>query len=57
MDRAHPRMNPAYALGAQKKRLSETVLLSTHNIYFSWEIRKLFFCYALLTKVLFIQVP
>ena len=30
----------------------ETVLLSTHNICFGWEIRKIFFCYALLTKVL-----
>ena len=26
--------------------------LSTHNICFGWEIRKLFFCYPLLTKVL-----
>ena len=41
-----------YNLGAQKKRLIETVLLSTHNICFGWEIRKLFFCYKLLTKVL-----
>ena len=39
-------------MGAQKNRLNETVLLSTHNICFGWEIRKLFFCYALLTKVL-----
>ena len=41
--------------GAQKNRLNETVLLSTHNICFGWEIRKLFFCYTLLrfvTKVL-----
>ena len=42
----------AYVLGAQKNRLIEMVLLSTHNIYFGWEIRKSFFCYALLTKVL-----
>ena len=28
------------------------VLLSTHNIHFGWEIRKLNFRYALLTKVL-----
>ena len=28
------------------------VLLSTHNICFGWEIRKLFFCYTLLTKFL-----
>ena len=27
-------------LGAQKNRLIETVLLSTHNIWFGWEIRK-----------------
>ena len=39
-------------MGAQKSRLTETVLLSTHNICFGWEIRKLFFCYALITKVL-----
>ena len=37
----------AYVLGAQKNRLSETVLLSTHNICFGWKIR--FFCYTLLT--------
>ena len=42
----------SYVLGAQKNRLIETVLLSTHNICFGWEIRKLFFFYALLTKVL-----
>ena len=41
-----------YVLGAQKNRLIETVLLSTHNICFVWEIRKLNFRYALLTKVL-----
>ena len=41
-----------YVLGAQKKRLIETVLLSTHNICFGREIRKIDFCYALLTKVL-----
>ena len=28
------------------------ILLNTHNICFGWEIRKLFFCYALLTNVL-----
>ena len=33
----------AYVLGAQMNRLNETVLLSTHNICFGWEIRKLFF--------------
>ena len=37
---------------AQKNQLIETVLLSTHNICFGLEIRKLFFWYALLTKVL-----
>ena len=41
-----------FVLGAQKNRLIETVLLSTHNICFCPEIRKLDFCYALLTKVL-----
>ena len=37
---------------AQKNNLIETVLLSTHNICFGWEIRKLNFRNALLTKVL-----
>ena len=37
-----------YVLGAQKNCL-ETVLLSTHNISFGWEIRKIIFCYALLS--------
>ena len=41
-----------YVFGAQKNRLIETVLLSTHNICFGREIRKLNFCYTLLTKVL-----
>ena len=41
-----------YVLGAQKTRLIDTVLLSTHDIYFGWEIRKLNFWYTLLTKVL-----
>ena len=44
-----------YVLGAQKNPLIETVLLSTHNICFGREIRKLSFCYALLTKVLEIR--
>ena len=39
-------------MGAQKNRLIETVPLSTHSICFGGEIRKLFFWYALLTKVL-----
>ena len=30
-----------YVFGAQKNRLNETVLLSTHNICFVWEISKL----------------
>ena len=33
-------------------RLIEMVLLSTHNICFVWEVRKLNFRYTLLTKVL-----
>ena len=37
-------------MGAQKNRLIETVLLSTHNICFGWEIRKIFSCYTLLDK-------
>ena len=45
-----------YVLGAQKNRLIETVLLSTHNICFGCEIRKLNFCYALLTKVLALEL-
>ena len=39
-----------FVLGAQKKRLIEMVLLSTHYACFGWEIRKLIFCYTLLTK-------
>ena len=34
-----------YVLGAQKTRLIETVLLSTHNKCFGCKIRKLIFCY------------
>ena len=30
-----------YVLGAQKNHLIEMVLLSTHNICFDWEIRKI----------------
>ena len=33
----------SYFLGAQKNRLIETVLLSTHNVCFGWEIRKIKF--------------
>ena len=36
-------INLSYVMGAQKNRLIETVLLSTHNICFGWEIRKLNF--------------
>ena len=36
-------------LVAQKNSLIETVLLSTHNICFGWEIRKIIFCYTLLS--------
>ena len=43
-------------MGAQKNRLIETVLLSTHNICFGLAIRKkYFFWYALLTKVLILH--
>ena len=40
-------------LGAQKNRLIEMVLFSTHNICFGWAITKLNFRYALLAKVLY----
>ena len=30
----------AFVVGAQKNRLIETVLLSTHNICFGWKIKK-----------------
>ena len=36
-------------MGAQKIYLIETVLLSTHNICFGWEIRKIIFSYTLLS--------
>ena len=39
-------------MGGQKNCLNETVLLSTYNICFDWEIRKLFFNYSLLSKSL-----
>ena len=42
--------------GAQKNRLIKTVLLSTHNIGFGWEIRKISFCYALLSGGLLIRI-
>ena len=43
-------INIKFVLGAQKNRLIETVLLSTHNICFCSEIRKMIFDYVLLTK-------
>ena len=42
-----------FVLGAQKNRLNETVLLSTHNIHFGWEVRKFILWYILLTKGLY----
>ena len=41
-------MNLTFVLGAQKNRLVETVLLSTHNICFDLQIRKVFFNKVLL---------
>ena len=43
-------------LGAQKNRLIETVLLSTHNICFDQVIRKIIFQYALLSGGLITSV-
>ena len=40
----------------QKNRLIATVVLSTHNVCFGWEIRKLFFNYALLTGGMFFKL-
>ena len=37
-----------YVLGAQKNRLNETVLLSTQNICFGWDMIKSIFKYAFL---------
>ena len=42
-------------LGAQKNHLIETVLLSTHNICFGLEIRKMIFTEAVLSGDLFHQ--
>ena len=42
-------------LGAQKNRLIETVLMSTHNICFGCEKRKLIFQYALLSGSLILD--
>ena len=47
-------------MGAQKNRLIKTVLLSTHNISFGLEMRKMIFSYTLLSGGLaeaFIFVP
>ena len=38
-----------HVLGAQKNRIIETVVLSTHNIFFCCELGKIIFCYALLS--------
>ena len=43
-------------LGAQKNRLIKTVLLSTHNICFGWEIRKIIFSYSLLSGGLLLHM-
>ena len=40
-------------LGAQKNRLIETVLLSSHNICFGGEIKKIVFQYTLLSGGMF----
>ena len=45
-----------FVLGAQKNRLIETVLLSTHNICFSYLIRKLIFNYMVLSRGLSINL-
>ena len=39
-----------YVLGAQKNCLIKTVLLSTHNICFGGEVRKIFFKYTILSR-------
>ena len=41
------KLNMCY--GAKTNRLIETVLLSTHNICFGCVLRKIIFCYALLS--------
>ena len=43
-------------LDAQKNRLIETVLLSTHNICFGREIRKIIFCDTLLSGGLIFEL-
>ena len=44
-------------LDAQKNRFIETVLLSTHNICFGLEIKKIVLQYTLLSGGLFIYQP
>ena len=39
-------------LGAQKNSLIETVLWSTHNMFWLWNKKNIFLKYTLLTKVL-----
>ena len=46
---SYPYVN-LYVLGTKKNRLIETVLLSTHNICFGWEIRKLICNYSYLSE-------
>ena len=43
-------INLNMCLGAQKSRLIETVLLSTHNICFGREIKKIVFQYTLIWR-------
>ena len=43
-------------LGALKNRLIETTILSTLNICFGWEIRKIIFSYTLLSFVVLIEL-
>ena len=43
-------LGQTFVLGAQKNRLIETVLLSTHNICFGGEMRKNIFYYTILSK-------
>ena len=45
-----------FVLGAQKNRLIETVLLSTHNTCFGWELRKVFLIYPFLCRGLMVHV-
>ena len=43
-----------YVLGAKKNPLNETVLLSTHNIGFGLEIRKIFFVTSIVPRSRFL---